>query len=303
LIATPAATGLRELAKMTGIGVDIGGTYIRAARITADGEILEWVNAPTPDNPQQVTSLIATLIKPLIDPHVTAIGVGIPGRVDVKNERVLSGGYVDLTGHSLAQTLRDLLGLPVHIDNDGNMALVAEIALGSARRAETAVLFTIGTGIGGAVFTDGKMLRGRAAAGQLGHLTVDGKGVLCLCGRRGCIETMSSGTALGRHIAAAGLSADTTVEELLESSAQGDVVTTDVLSQWAAPMRTAIDTTVASFDPDIVVLGGGLGMAMHRALAAFPAEAEWYSCPVVPASLGDHAGVVGAGLCGLQSRA
>ena len=287
------------MAGLAGIGVDIGGTHIRAARISASGDILAWANAPTPDDPAMVTGEITGLITSLLDRHVKTIGVGVPGRVDVKNERVLSGGYVDLAGHSLAETLHDLLKLPVFVDNDGNMALVAEHALGAARGAETAVLFTIGTGIGGAVFTDGKLLRGRAAAGQLGHVTVDGRGELCLCGRRGCVETTSSGTALGRHLATAGLDPGTAVDALLAQSAHGDARASGLLAQWAAPMRAAIDTVVAAFDPDLVVLGGGLGITMHQALAAFPAEAEWYSCPVLPALLGDQAGAVGAGLAGL----
>ncbi len=284
---------------MASIGVDIGGTNIRAGRISARGDIIEWASEPTPDDPNLVTRKITSLITPLIDASVKAIGVGVPGRVDVKNERVLSGGYVDLAGHSLAETLHDLLKLPVFVDNDGNMALTAEHCLGAAKDAATVVLFTIGTGIGGAVFSDGKLLRGRAAAGQLGHVTVDGKGELCLCGRRGCVETTSSGNALGRHLSAAGLDPSTAVQSLLAQAAKGDAQASDVLALWAAPMRAAIDTVVAAFDPELVVLGGGLGIAMHQALQAFPPEAAWYSCPVVPASMGDHAGVVGAGLAAL----
>ncbi len=287
------------MAGVASIGVDIGGTNIRAARVSARGDILDWASVSTLGEAHLVTSQIAALILPLIDKNVNAIGVGVPGRVDVKSERVLSGGYVDLAGYSLAETLQKTLNLPVFVDNDGNMALVAEHALGAAKGNETVVLFTIGTGIGGAVFTDGKLLRGRAAAGQLGHVTVEAKGELCLCGRRGCVETTSSGTALGKHLARAGLNRATAVEDLLSKAALGDAQAADLLSSWAGPMRVAIDTVVAAFDPDLVVLGGGLGVAMHRALEAFPAEAEWYCCPVVPASQGDHAGVVGAGLAAL----
>jgi glucokinase len=110
---------------------------------------------------------------------------------------------------------------------------------------------------------------------------------------------MSSGTALARHIAAAGLPDGTSVEILLDRAAVGDETARGVLAVWAAPMRVAIDTMVATFDPDVVVLGGGLGTAMHRALADFPAEARWYQCTVVPAVLGDRAGVIGAGLSAL----
>jgi glucokinase len=234
---------------------------------------------------------------------VTAIGVGVPGRVDSRRGRVLSGGYVDLSGLSLAEMLADARERPVFVDNDGNMAIVGEHAAGSIRSAETVVMFTIGTGIGGAVIADGVLLRGRAAAGQLGHIAIDRNGELCLCGRRGCVETLSSGTALARHIAEAGLPTGTSVDVLLAQAANGDATARQVLAAWAAPMRFAIDSAVAAFDPDVVVLGGGLGAAMHQALAAFPPEAPWYQCALVTATLGDRAGVIGAGLSALKHRA
>src|SRR5262249_44868204 len=115
---------------------------------------------------------------------------------DTRQDRILSGGYIDLAGHSLSGGLGETRGRTVFVDNDGNMAMVAEHAIGAARATETAVLFTIGTGIGGAIIAGGELLRGRMAAGQLGHLAVDPDGERCLCGRRGCVETLSSGTAL-----------------------------------------------------------------------------------------------------------
>ena len=183
------------------------------------------------------------------------------------------------------------------------MALVAEHTTGRARNVANAVMFTIGTGIGGAAIMDGTVLRGRAAAGQFGHITVDINGEQCLCGRRGCVETTSSGTALSRHIAAAGLDVTTSVEDLLTRSSSGDANAAAVLAAWARPMRAAIDTTVAALDPDLVILGGGLGIAMHQALANFPAVSPWYQCPVEPGALGDRAGVIGAGLSALMELA
>jgi glucokinase len=283
----------------TAIGIDVGGTQIRAAEISAAGDVLAWTARPTSPNPLEAVAEIRSLVQQLDGLNIAAIGIGVPGRVDTCNGRILSGGYVDLSGYSLADEIGDRAGRPVIVDNDGNLALYGEHAAGSARSAATVVMFTIGTGIGGAVIAQGALLRGRRAAGQLGHIAIDRDGELCLCGRRGCVETMSSGTALGRHIAAAGLPADISVENLLERAGDGDEVAKRVLAAWAAPMRMAIDTVVAAFDPDLVVLGGGLGAAMHRALDRFPAEAPWYQCTVVPASLGDRAGVIGAGLSAL----
>jgi glucokinase len=288
---------------VTAIGVDIGGTNIRAGRISASGKILEWATHPTASQPSLVSAQIGDLVRSLDDKSVEAIGIGIPGRVDAHLGRVLSGGYVDLTSISLHSVLQDAFQRPVFVDNDCNMALVAEHTAGQARNVANAVMFTIGTGIGGAAIIDGVVLRGRAAAGQLGHITVDMNGERCLCGRRGCIETTSSGKALSRHLAAAGLNATTSMENLLARSSGGDAIATSVLTAWARPMRAAIDTAVAVFDPDLVILGGGLGVAMHQALASFPALAPWYQCPVEPAALGDRAGVIGAGLSALRKPA
>jgi len=283
------------------IGVDVGGTQVRAARVSAAGEILAWTAQPTEADPTRVVAQIGKLVREIDTPEVAAIGVGVPGRVDAKAGRILSGGYIDLSGHALSEVLGNDLGRPVTVDNDGNQALFGEHAVGCARAAETVVMFTIGTGIGGAVIAQGALFRGKHAAGQLGHLAIDRSGELCLCGRRGCVETTSSGTALARHIAAAGLPRSTSAEDLLTQAAAGDATARKVIEAWAAPMRLAIDTVVAAFDPDMVVLGGGLGGAMHRALADFPAVAPWYQCVVVPATLGDRAGVIGAGLSALAS--
>lgn len=285
------------------IGIDIGGTHVRAARISAAGNVLARETRSTAGRPGQVTAQIVELVRSLDDATVSAIGIGVPGRVDARSGKVLSGGYVDLAGQPFAETIASTSRRPVFLDNDGNAALHAEHAIGAARGTRDVVMFTIGTGIGGAVIAGGRLLRGRRSAGQLGHIAVESGGKVCKCGRRGCIETTSSGTALGHCITEAGLPADTSAETLLKRSSEGDVTAGGVLSAWAAPMRIAIDTAVAMFDPELVVLGGGLGGAMHRALTSFPGEAAWFQCPVVPASLGDHAGVIGAGLGALARRA
>ncbi|WP_032926500.1 ROK family protein [Mesorhizobium loti] len=278
------------------IGIDIGGTNLRAARISETGEILKRVTEKSAPDPELVLGRIADMVRLLDTPEVKAIGVGVPGRVDARRGAVLSGGYVDLASVALAQRLEDMTGKPIAIDNDCNMALAAEMALGAGRGHHNIVMFTIGTGIGGAVAQDGRIARGSATAGQLGHITVDFNGEICACGRRGCVETTSSGTALGRHIARAGLGADISVDQLFARDAAGDVHARDILDAWARPLRAAIDTAVAVLDPDLVVLGGGLGRAAHAALGRAPALAPWYQCHVEPAQLGDDAGVIGAGL-------
>ena len=142
------------------------------------------------------------------------------------------------------------------------------------------------------------MLRGRGLAGQLGHIRVDIDGRPCVCGRTGCVETLSSGTAFATHLAAAGLPADTRAEALL---ARQDPAAGAVLDAWARPLRAAIDSLISICNPDIVVIGGGAGATMVAALGRVPAEHSWFDAPLAAARLGDDAGVIGAALAGLRA--
>jgi glucokinase len=283
----------------TAIGIDIGGTNIRAALVGEDGTIREHVRVKSSSDPQAVQSLIEMLIGRLDVSDASAIGIGVPGRVD--GRRVLSGGYVNLASIPVAERTEQRFGLPVAIENDCSMALIAEAAFGAARGKSNVVMLTIGTGIGGAILDAGQLLRGKGTAGQLGHTLVDRNGPACVCGRRGCVETMSSGTALGRHIAEAGLPAGTTAADLLAQRNAGDEVADGVLRRWAEPLQLAIDSLATTVDPDLFVLGGGLGGAALDALAAVPPVPSWYESRIVAASLGDDAGVIGAAVAALRA--
>lgn len=280
------------------IGVDIGGTNVRAARVDEAGRPSGLRKVPTGsgDDP---ASLVIELCRELLDDGVQAIGIGIPGRLDRERTTVLSSGYVELAGQRLAEAVASALGRPAVMENDAGMALVAELRAGAAADADDVVLFTAGTGIGGAVASGGRLLRGRGNAGQLGHLALDRRGPACNCGRRGCSETLASGTALGHLIEAAGLPAGTSAESLLQR--REEAAPAQVLLAWGGAWRDAVDTVVAVLDPELVIIGGGLGGAVVATLeATHPTTSPWFTCPVVPARLGDDAGVVGAGLLALD---
>jgi glucokinase len=283
------------------LGVDIGGTNLRVARVTGDGRIADRRSEAISRDPDAVLTHLIRLCRTLDDPAVVGIGIGVPGRVDPRRREVLSGGYIDLAGQDLARRVEDALGKPVLVDNDCSMALMAEMALGAAQGCRHAIMFTIGTGIGGAVALEGRIAHGAGTAGQLGHITVAPDGLLCKCGRRGCVETTSSGTALARHIAEAGFTDDTRVEDLLAAADKGQATAIRVLERWARPLRVAIDSMVAAVAPEVVLLGGGLGRAARAALEHAPARSPWYQCRVEAADLDDHAGVIGCALAALAA--
>lgn len=284
---------------VTAVGIDIGGTNLRAARVAPDGEIVARARDASDPNPERVLERLIALVEAVDDPSVAAIGVGVPGRVDFARREVLSGGFVDLSGVAVARRLEMRFARPVVIDNDASMALLAEARHGAGRGARHLALMTIGTGIGGGVMADGRILRGRATAGQLGHISVDPTGPPCLCGRTGCVESMSSGNALARLMREARLPADTTADDLLAGRVDGAGA---VLAAWAAPLRRVADALSVTLDCERVILGGGLGREAAAAVARLPEESRWYRTEVVAAELGDDAGIIGCALAALDAR-
>lgn len=272
------------------IGIDIGGTHLRVARVRG-GVIEARASAGSSRDPREVLTRCLALVDEVRTPEVTGIGIGIPGQVDGEARKALSGGFVDLSSFDFCADVEMATGLPVAIENDATMALLAEAAFGAAAGAANAVMLTVGTGIGGAILDRGRVLRGARAAGQLGHIVVDPGGRRCLCGRIGCVETTSSGTAFGVLAAEAGLPAGTRIEDLL---VRDDTVARDLIAAWAGPLRRAVDSLVSVLNPDVVVIGGGLGPAAVAALETVPEAPGWYHAPVVAARLGDDAGVIGA---------
>jgi glucokinase len=280
------------------IGIDIGGTRLRAARVT-DFVIEARATLPSSPDPQVVLGRVLDLVAEVRTDKVAALGIGVPGQVHAQTRRVLSGGYVNLSAFDFAGAVEAATGLPVTIENDATMALLGEAAHGAAKGMQNVVMLTIGTGIGGAILDGGKVLRGSGSAGQLGHICIDPHGRPCVCGRIGCVETVSSGTAFATHLAEAGLPVETRAEDLL---ARSDPAARAVIAAWATPLRAAIDSLIATCNPDCVVIGGGAGAGAFAALATVPARGVWYSAPVAAATLGDDAGVIGAATAALSSR-
>lgn len=279
----------------TSIGLDVGGTRIRAARIDRAGGLSEHIAEPVEASRDGFAEQVTRLVGTLADPTTVGVGIGIPGRVDACSGAILSAGYLDIAGLELRGLVDDRFGLPARIENDATMALIAEAAARPGGTEGLVLMVTVGTGIGGAILRSGSPWSGGGSAGQFGHLVVAEDGPRCKCGRRGCVETFSSGTALNRLLVESGLPAGSISDEVAART-DGDDLAARVLETWARPFLRSLETLSAAFDPRLIVIGGGLGATMFAALKRIESESRWFRLPVEPAILGDRAGVIGAGL-------
>lgn len=279
------------------IGVDVGGTRIRVARVAADGSTDGHRAEPVQRQRGAFAAQLVRLVGEASDGEC-AVGIGVPGRV--RDGEVLSAGYLDVAGLNLRALVRGATGLPVRIENDAAMALVAE---GQARpdgASGTIAMLTVGTGIGGALLVEGSPWHGGGLAGQFGHIAVADDGPPCKCGATGCVETLSSGTAFARIAAAHGLPPGIAAGETIDRADRGDDACASVIDTWSRPFARAVRTLAATVDPRLVIIGGGLGAEMARALARHRRSSAWFDVRVEPARLGDAAGVVGAGLAAMD---
>ncbi len=280
----------------TSVGLDVGGTRIRAARVSADGQSQDRVIEPVSSDRDGFTAQVLRLIATVREESSRAVGIGIPGRVSGTTGAIHSAGYLDIAGLDLARVVTEETGLPCHLENDATMALVAEAHDTSGLVA----MITIGTGVGGALLQDGRPFCGSDFAGQFGHMVVASDGPLCNCGRRGCVETLCAGPALGALIAQAGFAKDTTAADILSAADSGDAAAIQIIADWVAPMERALQSLTAVVDPVRIILGGGLGVDMAQALARKSPPVSWFNRPITAARLGDAAGVIGAGLAALM---
>lgn len=285
----------------TAIGVDVGGSRIRVGRIARDGSLQERRAEPVERAKDAFAAQLLRLVIALRSDTDRAVGIGIPGRVDARAGVIRSAGYLEIAGLDLPRIVERETSLPVRIENDATMALLSEARACPEGTRGLILMLTVGTGIGGALLEDGAPWHGGGFAGQFGHIVVAKDGPPCNCGRQGCVETFSSGTALARLVTEAELPEGTRAAELFERANRGDKVCSHVLGRWARPMQRAIESLVAMADPWRVIVGGGLGTEMVLALETLPARSDWFPLPVEAATLGDKAGVIGAGLRGLQA--
>ena len=243
------------------LGIDIGGTKIRMGVIDANGHILYEEQIPTtiPLYPYLEENVLRILA---LRPDISAIGVGTHGFVDPKQGKVIYAAETlpGWTGTPIKEWLERATGKRVEVENDANVVALAEAKFGAAQGLDRVVVLTLGTGLGGGVLWDGKLLSGgpHGGAAELGHMILYPNGVKCACGRLGCSEMYVSGTALRRRIKEAGLSV--TPPELFEN-AQTDPAAKQVVEEFTMDLALVISSLQAAFDMEMVIIGGGVSEA------------------------------------------
>jgi len=310
------------------LGVDIGGTKVAVGLVDHEGRILAQGRTPMIGNgtAEAAFEAVTTAIDRMMSTthgSVQSIGICAPGPLDPKTGVVLNPPNLPCwRNFPLAERVTAEYRVPVKVDNDANAAALAETRWGSARGFRYVFYATIGTGIGTGIVFNGAIYHGKTgAAGEGGHVSIDYRGPVCKCGKRGCIEILASGTAIGvraRAKLAANPSRQTTIVDLVKGDisrmtsehvarayAEGDVVAREILLETVAVLTPWLGNIVDLLDPDVLVVGGGVsGMLrpffddIKRALPGWCVNPRASEIPLLMAHYGADAGIAGgAALC------
>ncbi len=306
------------------IGVDLGGTKLLTGVVDSDQRVHHTSREKSAGaSEREVLDAIAQELEEARQarPGVIGAGLGIPCTIDRERGVAINAVNLDISDVPIRDEIAERTGMPVAVDNDANTALLAEHRFGVAKGSRNALMLTVGTGIGGGVIIDGEPYRGSTgAAAELGHVVVDENGPPCQgsCPNRGCVETMASGTALARDGAAAAerhpdsalgralADGGITGRTVTEAAQAGDQVARGVVSAAGRHLGVALSSLANIFDPDLIVIGGGVSAAGELLLGPAREELAWRALPPmngVPVKLtemGPDAGMIGAAQMALE---
>jgi fructokinase len=253
------------------VGIDLGGTKIEGLALAADGREIARHRIPTPAGDYDATlEAVAALVARLESAAGgrAAVGIGIPGTISPASGLIKNANSVCLIGHALDKDLAQRLARPVRLANDADCFALSEASDGAGAAARSVFGVILGTGVGGGLVYDGKLIHGpNAIAGEWGHNPLpwprlwpqgdERPGPACYCGRKGCIETFLSGPGFARdHALATGRQG--TPEDIVTAAVGGDAAARDSLDRYVDRLARALATVINIFDPEVVVLGGGM---------------------------------------------
>ena len=302
------------------VGVDIGGTTIKVGICNAEGKLLHTFEGATgtENGPDAVLENIASYVRQIVADNgyawedVVGVGIGIPGFMDFATGVVfMSANFPGFKNVPVKATLEQKLGKPVAINNDANVAALGEAWSGAGRGLDNVVVYTLGTGVGGGIIVRGRIYEGATGmAGELGHVQVvpDMEAIQCGCGQHGCVETVSSATGIIRMAKDAVERGDKTsladltsiaAKDVFDAAKAGDEVALRIAKRAAFYLGKAMAATAVIVNPERFIVGGGVARAGDLLFDAVREVFKKYTperavVDIVPAELGNDAGVVGA---------
>jgi len=311
------------MTKPYAVGIDLGGTNIKGGLVRPDGSVVlsKSIKTEPEGGTAHVVERIASVANGLLaeakvqPADVAGVCVGSPGPLDSRKGFIYEAPNLRWKDVHLSALLAPLVGVPVFVENDANVAAYGEAWAGAARNSRCALMLTLGTGVGGGIVIDGEVWRGVTDTGaELGHMTINYGGPKCACGSTGCIEMYASATAVARRMKEAvlagrksSLSAAVRAGEEIDSkriheaALAGDPLAREILAETGRFLGIAIASYVNIFNPDYVILHGGLVNAgelllgpMRDAMKARCFHASQRGLQVLPSALKGDAGIVGA---------
>ena len=302
---------------MNAIGVDVGGTKIAAAVVSAEGEVLNEVRYPTQAvPPNRLVGTIAGAIMEVRDGfEVGGVCLAVPGLIMASvNTVIFSPNLHEIENIRLDEEIGGTTGVRVTVENDANAAAWGEFRYGAGKDVEHQVFITLGTGVGGGVITHGVLLRGaQGAGGELGHVTLDPEGPLCGCGNHGCLEALASGTAIQRRarefanarpgsaLGRLAIQRQVLGEDVTRLAEEGDEAAVSVLGETGRWLGIGVAGFVNMFNPEVVAVGGGASQAGEFILEPVRKEVKLRArspsrdlVEIKEATLGPASGVLGA---------
>ncbi|MBI4187471.1 MAG: ROK family protein [Chloroflexi bacterium] len=315
------------------IAVDIGGTNIRVAIVSAAGQVVARESRPTlaDEGPQAVIERILSAIAGLLDrgglepAQLDGISIAAAGAVDARRGVITASpnlpGWHDVP---LQSVIREKFRADTFLTNDANAAALGEHRFGAGRGTSNLVYITVSTGIGGGIIIGGKLYSGSwGSAGEVGHMTIDADGPRCGCGNDGCLEALASGTAVAREAIARirqgqascladmvkGEVANITAREVEQAARGGDSLASEVILRAATYLGIGVANLINIFDPEMIVIGGGMSRMgdmlfgpVRRTVSKRAYTAAAGAVRIIPSELGDDAGVIGAAVFAAEQK-
>lgn len=306
------------------IGIDIGGTNLKAGVVDADGNIIGEADVPTgADRPQDIVlqdilGVAKTSVKVSgIDiREISAVGMGSPGLINSRDGIVIYNNNLGWRDFHICEKISEALKIPAHLENDADAAALGEVISGSAKGAKSAIIITLGTGVGSGVVIDGKIL-----PGEFGHMVISHNGRECTCGRKGCFEAYSSATGLINMTKEAinknpdGILADTAKKEgsvsgrtVFDAAERGDLQAVKVIDEYTGYLACGLGNLINGLQPEVISIGGGIAKQGEKLLAPLreKIQSEVYKGIKIPqmvtCTLGYKAGLIGAAMAAKISR-